>query len=92
MIDIEAIASDIAARLDPEALLDAKDIRDILKVAPRYVTEQYAAAPGFPKAVRLTGPEGSRGQPRWHRSDIMRLVDSHRDGASKRGGRPRKIM
>ena len=90
MIDVEALAREIAARMAPDALLDAQDVGALLKVSARYVTEQFASAPGFPAAVRLTGPDGRRGKPRWHRSDIMRWVASHHAGASKRGGRPRK--
>ncbi len=88
-IDVEALARHIAFRLDPDSLLDAEDVAVMLKVTPRYVTEQFAAAPGFPKAVRLTGPGGRRGKPRWHRADISRWIASHSAGATKLGGRPR---
>lgn len=83
------LARQIAARLDPDSLLDAEDVAAMLKCSPRYVREQYACAPGFPKAIRLTGPNERRGSPRWRRSDIMKWIDSHAYGASKRGGRPR---
>lgn len=91
-IDIEALARQIAMRMDPEALMDAEDVGAYLKCSARYVTERYALAPGFPKAIRLTGSEGRRGQARWRRQDITAWVDSHAEGQSKRGGRPRKAV
>lgn len=39
MIDVEALAREIAFRLDPEALLDAEDVDTMLKVTPRYITD-----------------------------------------------------
>lgn len=88
--DIEALARQIAIRMDPEALMDAEDVGAYLKVSSRYVQEQYAVAPGFPKALRLTGPDGRKGNARWRRQDITTWVNSHIDGRSKLGGRPRK--
>lgn len=88
--EIADLARQIAARLDPESLLDAEDVAAILKCSPRYVTEQYAISQGFPKALRLTGPEGRRSKPRWKRSEIMDWINAHTGGRSKRGGRPRK--
>jgi hypothetical protein len=90
--DVENLARQIAARMAPDALLDSEDVGAILKCSPRYVREQFAIAPGFPKAIRLTGPEHRRGSPRWRRSDIMDWVNSHVNGATKRGGRPRKSI
>lgn len=90
MIDVEALAGEIAFRLGPEGLLDAEDVAAMLKAPPQYVTEQFADAPGLPKAIRLTGPEGRRRKPRWHRADIGRWIASHGNGATKTGRRPRK--
>lgn len=87
-LDIEDLARQIAFRMDPEALMDASDVGVYLKVSARYVQEQYALAPGFPKTIRLTGPDGRRGNARWRRKDITNWVNSHIDGQSKRG-RPR---
>lgn len=89
-INIEALARQIAVRMDPQALMDAEDVGAYLKCSARYVQEEYIRAPGFPKAIRLTGPEGRRGNARWRRQDITEWVDSHTTGQSKRGGRPRK--
>lgn len=88
-LDIEDLARQIAFRMDPEALMDASDVGVYLKVSARYVQEQYMLAPGFPKPIRLTGPDGRRGNARWRRQDIVRWVDSHTDSRTKRGGRPR---
>lgn len=89
-MDIQELAREIAARMAPDALLDADDVAALLKCSTRYVVEQYAVSPGFPETIRLTGPDGRRGHPRWRRADIMAWVDSHGAGRSKRGGRPRK--
>jgi predicted DNA-binding transcriptional regulator AlpA len=91
-MDIEALAREIAHRLDPEALLDAEDVGAYLKCSSRYVLEGYAVAPGFPKAIRLTGPDGRRSQPRWRKSDITAWVSSHLNGRRKQGGRPRNTI
>lgn len=92
--DIEAIAQRVAQRLaadhDPTTLMSAERVAALLDVEPRYVTEEFARAPGFPEALRLTGPGRRRGHPRWVRSEILAWIQSHRRGASKRGGRPRK--
>ena len=88
-IDIEALARQIAVRMDPTALLDAEDVGAMLKCTARYVREEFLKAPGFPKPLRLTGPDGRRGNPRWRRQDINAWVAAHVNGASKRGGRPR---
>lgn len=88
-MDIEHLAREIAARMAPDSLLDSEDVGALLKCSARQVTERWALAPGFPKALRLTGPDGTKGQPRYRRSAIMAWIDSHENGASKRGGRPR---
>lgn len=76
-IDVQELAREIAARLSPDALLDSDDVGALLKCSARYVTEQLVMAPGFPKAIRLKGPSGRRGQPRWKRSAITDWVASH---------------
>lgn len=89
-IDVEALARHIAVRLDPEALLDAEDVGAILRCTARYVKESYALAPGFPKAIRLPGPNDQRSQPRWRRSQIMAWIEANEGGKSTRGGPRRK--
>lgn len=89
-MDVVALARELAARMAPDALLDADDAGAILGVTGRYLREQLAAAPGFPRAVRLPLAGGGRAHPRWRRSDIMRWVDDNADGRSTRGGRRRK--
>jgi predicted DNA-binding transcriptional regulator AlpA len=88
MIDVQELAREIAARMAPDALLDASDVAALLKVSPRYITEQYALSDGFPRAIRLDGPDGRKSKPRWRRSDIMRWLDSY-SKPGKRTGRPR---
>lgn len=87
-IDVTDLAREIAMRMAPDALLDSEDVAAMLKCEPRYVTEEFAKSPGFPKAIRLTKRAG-RSQPRWRRSEVQGWIDSHSNGASKRGGRPR---
>lgn len=93
-IDIEALARHIAMRMDPEALMDAEDVGAYLKCSPRYVLEEYVKAPGFPKAIRLAGPDGRRGNARWRRRDITGWVNDQAGEArsTKLGGRPRKTV
>lgn len=86
---ITELARQIAARMDPDALLDADDVAAMLKYSRRYVAEKLAAAPGFPRAVRLATSGTQRGDPRWRRSEIVAYIGAHCDGATKRGGRPR---
>ncbi len=90
VLDLAALAREIAMRMDPEGLMDAEDVGAYLKCSARYVLEDYSLAPGFPKAIRLTGPDKRRGHARWRRQDIRNWVDSHTNGRSKLGGRPRK--
>lgn len=88
-VDVQELAREIAVRLAPDALLEAEDVGAMLKCDARYVTEQYAAAPGFPKALRLTGKGGRKSKPRWIRSDIVDWIEKHKNGRSTRGGRRR---
>jgi hypothetical protein len=89
-VDIEALAREIAIRLDPLALWDSKDVAAALRCDPRYVTERYANVPGFPKAIRLPSPSGKLGHPRWRRIAIQNWVASLEAGRKPAGGRPRK--
>lgn len=77
------LAREIAARVAPDALLDAADTAALLKCSERYFKDNYATEPSFPKALRLKTSTG-RSHPRWLRADIMQWVASHRTG------RPRK--
>ena len=89
-IVIDDLARAIAARLDQQALMDAADVAALIKCEPRYVTEEYARAPGFPKALRLRGPDERRSKPRWLRADITAWILAHKDSRNPAGGRPRK--
>lgn len=84
--DLEILARHIASRMVPDALLDAADVAALLKCQPRYVTETYARQPGFPSAIRLSGP-GSR--PRWQRRDIIAWIETRQTPRPNKGGRPR---
>ena len=88
-IDVEELARQIAFRLSPQALLTAEDVAAMLKCSTRYVSEGYMKAPGFPRPLRLMGPNGRRSQPRWRQQDIANWIACHTDVQPKRGGRPR---
>jgi len=91
-INIQELAREIAVRLAPDALLSAEDVAALLKCSTGYVLEQYVHAPGFPASIRLSGPNGRRGQPRWRRSEIMDWIDMHQNVPARRAGRPRKAL
>jgi predicted DNA-binding transcriptional regulator AlpA len=88
--ELDALARAIAARLAPQALMDAADVAAMIACDARYVTEQYAKAAGFPKAIRLRGPGDRRSQPRWSREDIVAWIQSHKESRNPVGGRPRR--
>ena len=67
VVDVEALAREISSQLAPDGLLDAADIASVLRCSPRYVSEEVARSPGFPKAIRLAGPDGRRSHARWQR-------------------------
>lgn len=90
-LEVEALAREIAMRMAPDALLEASDVGAMLKCSAEYVTEEFAHAPGFPRAIRLTRPGGRNGKPRWLRSDVVEWIQSHREGQHTRGGSKRKI-
>jgi len=90
-INIQELAREIAVRLAPDALLNTEDVA-LLKCSPGYVREQYAHTPGFPKTIRLTGPNGRQSQPRWRRAEIMEWIDMNQVQHTKRVGRPRKAL
>lgn len=87
-IDYAELAKHLAGFLCPDALLDAASVAALLKCEPRTVSEHYAKAPGFPKAIRPEGPNGKAGHPRWIRQEIADWVASHRKA---KAGRPRKV-
>jgi hypothetical protein len=88
--EIQVLAREIAARMDPLSLLDAEDVGALLKYQARYITEELQFAPGFPKAVRFRKEGKGRTHPRWIRSDITDYIIAMRDGKEKRPGRPRR--
>lgn len=90
-INLAELARELAARMAPDALLDAEDVAALLKCSPRYVLERYAPTPGFPPAIRLPTTEG-RSHPRWQRRDIVAWVEGHRSGAAKPGRRRNQPM
>ena len=85
----ELVAQYVAQQQDPDRLLGADGVAALLDCSARYVTEHYVAAPGFPKARRLTLSGGRRSQPKWRRGDILEWIAAHEGGKTKRGGRPR---
>jgi predicted DNA-binding transcriptional regulator AlpA len=88
-IDITALAREIAARMDPLALLDADDLAALLKCCSRQVTERYAKYKDFPKPVPLSESAGTRSRPRWQRQDIAAWIQTRKVG-EKKPGRPRR--
>ncbi len=88
--EVQDLAREIAMRMAPDSLLDAKDIGALLKCSAEYVTEHYAKAPGFPQALRLTGIDGRKSKPRWMRSDVITWVERHKNGRGTGPGRPRR--
>lgn len=87
--ELQDLAREIACRLDPDALCDAKDAGALFKRSPRYVIDRYSKMVGFPHAIRLPTENGNKGQPLWPRKELIAWMLAHRNGASKRGGRPR---
>jgi hypothetical protein len=87
--ELKVLAREIAARMDPLALLDAEDVGALMKYKARYITEELQFSPGFPKAVRFRLYGRGRAHPRWIRSDITDYIMATRDGHEKRPGRPR---
>jgi hypothetical protein len=88
-IDLQALAREIAARMDPDAWLDANDVGALMKYEARYVTDVLVHEPGFPKAIRRRTKDGRRGQLRWPRRAILAHMEAIARGANPKGGRPR---
>lgn len=82
-MNVAELARELAARIAPDALLDAADTAALLKCSERYFKDFYATEPSFPKALRLKTSTG-RSHPRWQRADVIRWIASHNTG------RPRK--
>lgn len=91
LINIDDLATRIAARLRKDDLWDAGDVAAYLKCERRTVLEYYAPMVGFPKAIRLPTNTGSKSaSPRWRADQIKEWALAHQDGGKPTGGRPRK--
>ena len=88
VVDLRTLAREIAARMVPDALLDAQDVAALLNISPHTVQNRAAAIPGFPKAIRLVLTKGARGVSRWERREILEWVQKQKEG--RRGGARRK--
>lgn len=88
VVDFEALAREISNQLAPDGLLDAADVASILRCSPRYLAERLCRLPGFPKAIRFSGPDGRRSNARWQRRDVVDWIESQKTPPS-RVGRPR---
>lgn len=82
--DIAAIAREIAGRLDDESLMDAADIAALTRYTQRFVAEHLSASPGFPRAIRLNSPNGTK---RWRRQDVLDFLRSRAEGRGRSGAR-----
>ena len=89
-LDMRELARHLGAVIADDALLDTEDVAAMLKVSPRYVSEAYVNAPGFPQPIYLTVAEGHKSKPRWIRRDVIEWIGKHATGRPSRGGRPRK--
>lgn len=89
-LDMKELARHLGAMIADDALLDTEDVAAMLKVTPRYVSESYVKAPGFPRPIYLTGADGRKSKPRWIRRDVIEWIGRHAEGRPSRGGRPRK--
>lgn len=94
VIDYEVLARHLAARMAPDALLDAEDVGALLKCSGRYFQESYALDPTFPRPVVLPSvgrineeSKTRRRRKRWKRAEVMEWIDAHRDGPAKPGRR-----
>lgn len=89
--DLAQLGREIAARITDDSLLDVQDVASLLKVSARYVSENYAQLPNFPKAIRLANATGNLGQPRYRRGDVIAWINAHNSGRRPgRSGRPRE--
>ncbi|WP_244129742.1 hypothetical protein [Burkholderia gladioli] len=92
---VERIVTELERRLKvtvplENALWSTKEIGEYLLRPTQSVRERVVVLPGFPAAIRLPSGERGRSFPRWKAVEVIAWVESHRNGRSARGGRPRK--
>ncbi|WP_244103614.1 hypothetical protein [Burkholderia gladioli] len=92
---VERIVTELERRLKvtvplENALWSTKEIGEYLLRPAQSVRERIVVLPGFPVPVRLPSGEHGRSFPRWKATEVIAWVESHRNGRSARGGRPRK--
>ncbi|WP_334032744.1 hypothetical protein [Burkholderia gladioli] len=92
---VEQIVSELERRLKvtvplENALWSTKEIGEYLLRPTQSVRERVVVLPGFPAPIRLPSGEHGRSFPRWKAVEVIAWVESHRNGRSARGGRPRK--
>lgn len=79
-IDIQALAREIAAQLDPNALMNGDDLAAYFRCCRRQAVERIAKRKGFPTPVQ-------RGL--WRRREVIEFANT----PAKRGpGRPRRQL
>lgn len=90
--NLEALGREIAARLDEEALWDAKDCGAYFKRSARYFQARYASIKDFPEPIQLPTETGGKGQPLWPRREVIDWAMTHRPLQQARPGRPRRRL
>ncbi|WP_420958077.1 hypothetical protein [Burkholderia gladioli] len=92
---VERIVSELERQLKvtvplENALWSTKEIGEYLLRPAQSVRERIVTLPGFPAPIRLPSGERGRSFPRWKATEVIAWVESHQNGRSARGGRPRK--
>lgn len=88
LVDIVALAREIAVQMAPDALLNREDLAVMLRCATKSL-DRYVNSSGFPRPIRLQGSDGTRSNRRWLRADVVAWIKSHETVEQKRVGRPR---
>lgn len=84
---VKLIASAVSSRvcavpLDIE-LWTIRHIAAYLHRTEKVTSERIVTLVGFPQAIRLPTPNGSRGQPMWRAAEVVDWVEKHKE---KRAG------
>jgi hypothetical protein len=76
---IDKLVDALSERLNPRELWTIKHIAQYLHRTEDSTSKQIVTLPGFPQAIRLPTPKGTKGFPMWKAAEVVNWVEKHQE-------------